>query len=177
MTGERQGGVVRRNVRFQSPMDKARWLDENASIDAARPYVRDIAIRIARTTDPNDPGALARAIHQFVRNAVHYVHDPSQEEFADTETILRRGADDCDGKARAFVALCRAVKLTSRIRPVFADGKHFSHVQGEVRWPGSETHPRAQADGWLVSDPILKGSELGDVPQNLPKVGGKWLLV
>lgn len=167
--------TTKRQIQFADPVAKSRWLDAQATIDAQTPFVRSLGIRLAKSVDVNDARALAVAIHRFVRNAITYVHDPSIEEFADTETILRRGADDCDGKARAFVALCRAVKLDARIRPVFRDGK-FVHVQGEVRFPGSSADPLAEPGGWLVSDPIVKGSELGQAPPDIAKVGGKWLL-
>jgi transglutaminase-like putative cysteine protease len=168
--------VARRVLHFPDPMDKARWLDEAASIDAQRPYVRDVALRLAREIDPNDHAQLAREILRFTENAIHYVHDPSAEEFADVETILKRGADDCDGKARTFVALCRSVGLKARIRPVFQHGK-FTHVQGEVRFPGSERDSLAEEGGWLVCDPIVRGARLGQAPPDIPKEGGAWRLV
>lgn len=170
---------TKRTVEFASPDEKAQWLDAMATVDSRVPYVRSFAVRFAKdpTISPNDYEGLARQIHRFVRDSIKYVPDPQWEELADTETMLRRGYEDCDGKARAFVALCRAVGIDARIRPIYAQGTDdFIHVQAEVRWPGSERLPEAGAGGWLGAELIVKGIPLGANPEHYRGAGGVFSL-
>jgi hypothetical protein len=121
-------------------------------------------------------------MHRFVRDKIHYEKDfqvsrgARGEEFADSETTVRRGYGDCDDKARLFVALMRAAEITkpmgtqARIRAVFR--KHpldFVHVQAEVRFPGSKRTRTADDDGWILAELILKGCELGQNPDEMPR--------
>lgn len=168
-----------RNVRFNSLIEKAEWLDASASLDAASPYLLGLASRLSEHRSAAD---YARVAHAYVRDSIAYERDPGgREQFADSESILRRGYDDCDGKSRVFVALIRAARmpgLEARIRPVFR--KHpvrFVHVQAEVRYPGSETLARSEGDGWLLAELILRAVPLGYGP-DMAAVGkdGKHLL-
>lgn len=158
-----------RNVFFRGPEDKARWLDAAASEDATDPHLRAFAAKKFLYGSHTVPSlaALARAIHHFVRDSIAYVQDfGGREEFADSVRILRREYDDCDGKARLFTALVRALgipELQARIRPVFK-GRDFVHVQSEVRYPGSEHDRAAMQHGWLLAELIIKGVELGEDP-------------
>lgn len=161
-------------LEFPTLQDKANWLDANASIDATGVKLRARAEQLARGVDARaGRGALARAIYTFCRDSIRYVQDrgrgPSHEEFADSETIISRGYDDCDGKSRCFVALCRALGLEARIRAIFPTADNFKHVQAEVRWPGSEREPLAQPGGWMLAELILKGCELGENPDDVPR--------
>lgn len=113
------------------------------------------------------PAALADRIHRYVRDHIRYVRDPidpatgrRREEFADAGVVLRRGYDDCDGKARLVCALALRAGLQARLRAVFKVGD-FVHVQAELRWPGSNRYPGASRDGWVISETILRGVELG----------------
>jgi transglutaminase-like putative cysteine protease len=138
---------------FERWEDKAAWLHGAAERDAADPVVRALAWRFVAAHP--DPVGRARAIQRWVRDAIRYVRDPKKggrrrEQFASSRVILWRGQDDCDGKARLFVALCLAAGLTARIRPVVQGGE-FVHVQGEVLLPG----------GWTCAELILRGVELG----------------
>ncbi len=152
-----------RLLRFASAWDKARYLDGAARFDALDPFVRAVARQLRGRT----PAETANLIHRFVRDRIRYVRDPigasgrREEEFADSATVLRRGYDDCDGKARLFVALALLNGLEARIRPVFPSPDHFAHVQAEVRWPSSAWDRRAGRDGWIMSELTLAGVELG----------------
>jgi transglutaminase-like putative cysteine protease len=170
--------ALRRRVAFSTLEEKAQWLDSAASLDANLTAVRHLAGRFARAAGANQWGQLARDLHRFVRDSIRYVHDPGSEEFADSAVILARGYEDCDGKARLFVALCRSCGIDARIRPVFK--KHpidFVHVQCEVRWPGSALESSSTADGWMLAEIILHGCEIGQDPDTCPRgPGGKRLL-
>ena len=161
---------ARRSVRFPDPEAKARWLDASASEDATDPHLRAFARRFVHgRAELREPADVVRELHRYVRDAIAYVHDwGGREEFADTATILRRGFDDCDGKARTFVALVRALGLPdvqARIRPVFKGGS-FVHVQAETRFPGSKG-PRSDPEGWQLAEVIVRGVGLGDDPERI----------
>ncbi len=168
-----------REIIFRTLEEKARWLDAAASFDALRKGIQRVASRF--TSEPR-PEIRTRNIHRFVRDRIHYERDfqlsrnlPG-EEFADSPTVLRRGYGDCDDKARLFVALMRAAELVrplgteARIRAVFR--KHpvdFVHVQAEVRWPQSKLTQRADPNGWILAELILRGCELGQNPDEMPR--------
>jgi len=159
-----------RLVTWANAVVKSRWLDGAASVDAmSRPVRRLAAGFLDRFPHPADR---ARAIQRAVRDRIRYTEDrPTMagamgEEFASSDEILQRLTDDCDGKSRLFVALCRASGIESRIRPVFS-GPHFVHVQGEARWPGSELEEKSQPGGWLLAEEIVRGVELGDDPTKI----------
>lgn len=161
----REGAGVRRPVTYENLVEKANWLDAAASLDARHPDVRELAARFAKARGPNDRQGLANDLHRFVRDSITYVYGPSHQEFADSATILSRGWDNCAGKSRLFCALCRAIELDCRIVPNFAHPDEFNHVQAQVRWPGSEADPRAEAGGWLRAELIAKGVPLGSGPE------------
>jgi len=161
-----------RALTFPGWEEKAAYLDGAAWDDARTPIVRDVSRRIAARIDPNRPDLLADALFDYVKRAIRYVRDPASEEFSDGEEILRQGFGDCDDKVRLFVGMARSVGLEARTRPILqAAGPNerpdFTHVQAEVRWPGSYRHRRARLGGWLTCELILERCELGDEPQDV----------
>ena len=158
-----------RIVRFASMLDKARWLDTAASLDSTSPRVAMLARRIVGAAHGI---ASLRALHRWVRDAIAYVPDRVEgmrrEELADAETILVRGFDDCDGKARLFVALVRALGdpfLQARIVPIFT--RHpfdFVHVQAEARAGMRWTSWPDERAPWQLAELTIAGVELGDDP-------------
>jgi transglutaminase-like putative cysteine protease len=162
-----EGASVRRPMTFENLEAKARWLDAAASLDARHPGIRELAIRFQRTYGANDKRAVAKAIYEFARS-IPYCYGPSHQEFADSFTILNRpggACDNCAGKSRIFVALCRAVELDAEIVPNFRRPDEFNHVQARVRWPGSEHDPLAEEGGWLRAELIVRGVPLGGGPE------------
>jgi len=165
---------------FDSLTAKANWLDAAAGLDALRAEVQAQAKRFLAYGDAE---ARTRAIQRWVRDNIKYQYDfrVSQslpgEEFADTSSLLKRGFGDCDDKARAFVALVRAAEMVqplgvkARIRPVFTKvPRMFVHVQAEVTWPRSELHENAMQGGWLLAELIVKGCEIGQDPDTVPRL-------
>jgi transglutaminase-like putative cysteine protease len=128
------------------------------TLDARLPAVRDFARRVAMSPlhDPNDQEALARDLHQFVRDCIKYIRDPAGEEFSDAQQVFQQGFGDCDDKVRLFVALCRSLGIEARVLPIFR-GSDFVHVQAEVRVGDP---PR-----WMVAELIVKGIALGEHPR------------
>lgn len=76
-----------------------------------------------------------------------------------------RGSDDCDAKARFFVALCLAAGLEARLWPLWKS-EDLSHVAGEVRLNGH----------WIHAETILSRARLGEMHTDVPKepTTGKW---
>src|SRR6185369_2751129 len=107
-----------RVLTFKTLDEKARWLDAEASLDSLREGVQVAAGRVTREISPE---MRARKLQRWVRDNIKYVADfrvstgQEGEELADSETILRRGYDDCDGKSRLFVALVRAAEMLAPV--------------------------------------------------------------
>lgn len=155
--------TTRRTLDFPSGLAKARYLDFWARVEKYAAPIQRLAPRFM--TLPLE--RRADAIHAHVRDSIGYQRDPNrQEELADAGAILSRTYDDCDGKSRVFVSLCLACGLDARIMPVYR-GANFSHVQAQVRWPGSCSDARADADGWILAELILRGTPLGSGVETL----------
>jgi len=89
-----------------------------------------------------------------------------------TLASLERGTDDCDAKARLFVALCLAVGIPAETVPrwrgeAFAEkwrGRTLSHVSARVYIAGPLEHsPR-----WWPVETILDRARIGDVAEAVP---------
>lgn len=76
-----------------------------------------------------------------------------------------RGEDDCDSKARLFVALCLARGFNARLWPLWKEGE-LTHVAAEVEYRGK----------WLHAETILSRARLGEMHTDVPKepTTGKW---
>lgn len=83
-----------------------------------------------------------------------------------------RGVDDCDAKARIFVALCLAVQLHAEMVPR-KKGTKLAHVYARVFCQG----PDEKAPRWYLAETILRRARLGDIAESVPKEleTGKWL--
>jgi transglutaminase-like putative cysteine protease len=95
----------------------------------------------------------------------------------DAVEALDRGKDDCDAKARLFVALCLAGGLRARMVPRWnqvavsettPNGRTLTHVSAEVVIAGQ----------WRPVELTLARARLGEVGEQVPKEikTGKWLL-
>lgn len=90
---------------------------------------------------------------------------PNPDDAIDSYT---RGYDDCDAKARLFVALCLAAGFNARLWPLWKHGA-LKHVAAEVQFPGSER--------WIHAETILSRARLGEMHTQVPKEpDGKWKL-
>jgi transglutaminase-like putative cysteine protease len=88
-----------------------------------------------------------------------------QPEPNDALDAYIRGSDDCDSKARLFVALCLARGFEARLWPLWK-GEILSHVAGEVKHNGK----------WIHAETILARAQLGEMHTEVPKepTTGKW---
>lgn len=165
--------------------EKAQKMDTGASLDATNPAVRALAAAVGGLG--STPLETATRILRYCQVQIAYAGDtkrsakatalygpePGVESLADTMTIVRAGADDCDGKSRVACALLRARGIEARIRPV-QQANQFTHVQAEARWPakpgrwpGSDAHPLAQDDGWILLEPTAREARLGEGPNDV----------
>lgn len=75
-----------------------------------------------------------------------------------------RGHDDCDSKARLFVALCLAAGFKARLWPLWKHGV-LQHVAAEVHFQGK----------WIHAETIVSRARLGEMHTDVPKeTNGKW---
>jgi transglutaminase-like putative cysteine protease len=167
------------------PNDQTKWafLSAVPAHDTQNPDLRSLAAGLgaiaALTPDPD--WCYANLALALVRDCIAYQLDNERvgreqidgytDPYQDPLLALRRGVDDCDAKARLFVALCLARGLSAEMVPRWK-GNHLSHVYArvQVRGPGNPL-PR-----WWTAETILRRARLGDVAENVPKEleTGKW---
>jgi transglutaminase-like putative cysteine protease len=151
-------------------------LQEMPAIDAKNPKLRKIAdaLWFASLARPKVFILLAFAC---ARDCISYASDIKQFGHEDITGVTRapnpddaidayeRGRDDCDAKARFFVALCLAAGFEARLWPLWKDGE-LAHVAGEVKYRGE----------WVHAETILSRARLGEMHTEVPKepTTGKW---
>ncbi len=162
------------------PSERRKWvyLREVIVRDARHPEIVRIARRLSRAVG-GDRVRFAMLAMAAARDAIAYVRDTDQfggEDIAgltrspgDSDPIdaWRRGADDCDAKARFFCALCLAGGLQARMWPLWrqeADGSVLAHVAAQVR-----------LGEWVHAETTLARARLGEVHTQVPKeTDGRW---
>jgi len=158
------------------PSEKLERLNRLASSDARHPALRALADDLWRAaTAAGDPHrAYLQLIHTVARDWVRYETDTQRVGHEDIAgmtrqpenplTVLWRGWDDCDAKARLFVALARARGIVARVEGEVV-GDELTHVWPEY-WDGR----------WMPAETTLARARLGDVPRQVPKErNGQWL--
>lgn len=177
-----------RTLTFATQRAKAAWLCQQLGSDAGSASVKRVAEAIGHIAQDVGRSRADRArlfcelAHRWSRDTIRYIGDytgqpGTKEQFAPPDFIIARGYDDCDGKARIVAAVVVAgahlgFDVQAQIHPVFR-GEDFVHVQALVRYPGSAEHPSALDGGWLLSDPIVCGAELGDGPERFRRPDGR----
>lgn len=112
----------------------------------------------------------------LARDGIEYESDIKQFGHEDIAGVTRapqsndaieaynRGHDDCDAKARLFVALCLAAGFNARLWPLWKHGV-LQHVAAEVEFQGR----------WIHAETILSRARLGEMHTQVPKESnGKW---
>lgn len=110
------------------------------------------------------------------RDGIEYESDVKQFGHEDIAGVTRppvlddaidaytRGHDDCDAKARLFVALCLAAGFHARLWPLWKHGV-LQHVAAEVEY----------GHKWLHAETILARAQLGEMHTHVPKeANGNW---
>lgn len=158
--------------------DNHKWqlLQEMPHMDAKNPKL----IRIADTLwslSLHRPRVFFKLALALARDGIEYESDIKQFGHEDIAGVTRhpepddaidayeRGSDDCDAKARLFVALCLARGYNARLWPLWKNGT-LQHVAGEVQINGR----------WVHAETILSRARLGEMHTDVPKEikTGKW---
>jgi transglutaminase-like putative cysteine protease len=166
---------------FRSDAEKWRYLERAPEFDKTERSVVELAASLWEAAG-RDPRAFAELAHAYARDVVLYMTDTEQfgeEDIAPAGKlgdVIERKVDDCDAKARLFVALCRAVRLDAEMVPHWR-GDTLAHVSAKVKLPAgwaSRVHFSGQ---WLPVELTLARARLGEVPRDVPKdVSGHWNL-
>jgi transglutaminase-like putative cysteine protease len=171
--------------------DHEKWmfLRDIPQTDKWHRRIRDLAGHLYRASEGN-PRRFALLAHAVARDWIHQETDTKRvghEDIAgltrnptadDAVDALDRGVDDCDAKARLFVAICLAGGLNAHLVPYWlSDGKQ-SHA--ETGRAGEQLFHVAAAcfvDGqWLPVELTLSRARLGEPGEKVPVEPGsrKW---
>ena len=158
--------------------DDEKWklLQEVVHSDAKNPNLRRMSDLIWELSQ-NQPIRFFKLALAVARDGIEYESDLKQFGHEDIAGITRppepndaidaytRGHDDCDAKARLFVALCLAAGFNARLWPLWKHGV-LQHVAAEVLWEGR----------WIHAETILARAQLGEMHTDVPKEPrtGKW---
>lgn len=157
--------------------DREKWafLERAPVADACDPGLQDVARHLWRAALCT-PRVFVHLAHALARDGITYQTDTRRTGGEDIAGFTRRqghalealerGKDDCDAKARLFVALCLAAGLRARMVPKW-EGETLRHVSAAVTIGGRE----------LAVETILARARLGDRAENIPteKDTKRWL--
>jgi hypothetical protein len=157
--------------------DQKKWefLRSAPDQDARTPEVHALArsLLTVAAVSPWPRWAFVQLAHCVARDLILYQSDVDRvgreqiDGFTDPQgsrlAALERGSDDCDAKARLFVALCQSVAIPARMVPRWQQGR-LRHVSAEV-W--SERPPDLRPC-WRPVETILDRARLGDVAEAVP---------
>ena len=166
--------------------ERAKWdfLQAAPERDAGDTMIKGIAQHLLAISylSPFPDWCFAQLALALVRDCIRYQLDTDRvgreqidgftDPWASAILPFQRGVDDCDAKARMFVALCLAAGLDAEMVPRWR-GQRLAHVWGRVKVKGpGESLPR-----WYNAETILRRARLGDVSDKVPKEieTGRWL--
>lgn len=153
------------------PAEDAKWrfLQAAPMLDSRHRGIRCMA-RLMRELACGNERRFAELAHTISKDWVRYQRDTDRvgsEDIAgytrtpqvnDPIDALNRGVDDCDAKARLFVALCLAGGLQARMEKLANRAGMLQHVYASVFLDGS----------WLPVETTLRRAVIGDEPRSVP---------
>lgn len=158
--------------------DRAKWiyLQRAPVADQRHPGIAHLA-RLCLELGAGDRGRALLLAHAVAGRSIRYQLDTPRtgaEDVAgftrpatpdDPIDAWRRGVDDCDAKARLFVALALALGFRARMAAIW-ERDRLAHVYAEID----------RGRGWEPVETTLSRAVIGDHPRRVPKEGnGKWL--
>lgn len=177
-------------------LEKWHFLRSVPSMDQHHPKIKRLAADLWDAADAH-ARRFALLAHTVARDWIHQQSDtvrtggediagltrhPSPDDAVDA---LDRGTDDCDAKARLFVALCLAVGLPARMVDYWrtSSGTMFKQpgTESDPRLPGARLfHVAAEVhlgNDWLPVELTLARARLGEPGELVPVEPGskKWL--
>lgn len=160
-----------------APKELRKWreLQQATERDFKTPLMQRLGHFLLQLCNGNEE-RIAKVALCLANECIAYESDLQRvgaEDFDEPDNVWRRGVDDCDGKARLFIALCRAADVHAEIIPHWKpDAMNpqelwLSHVSARVRVAGA----------WQPVELTLKRAQLGEVGADVPKEmdTGKWL--
>jgi hypothetical protein len=173
------------------PTEQAKWdflrnvpLRDAMSVETlGNDQLREIATQLASVASlsPWPQWAFANLAHALARDCIVYQTDTDRvgreqidgytDPYVSPILPYTRGSDDCDAKARIFVALCLCQRLHAEMVPR-ARGDRLAHVYGRIFLSG----PKDLVPRWYYAETILRRARLGDIAEAVPKEldTGKW---
>ena len=165
-----------------TPEQKWNFLRDAPANDARNPVLRRLAHHLKEAAFGN-PWRFATLAQSVARDWIQQVTDTvriGREDIAgltrvpkpdDAIDALKRGKDDCDAKARLFVALCIAAGVPARMVGWWSKGtdvRDLVHVSAEV----------FLGEKWRPVELTLSRARLDELGTNVPgeKADGKWKL-
>lgn len=165
--------------------EKWKYLQAAPARDAGHPVIRHMAALLRELVQMSRPSSetIARIRYAdlaltIARDWIRYETDTDRtggEDIAgftrpatrdDAVDALWRGVDDCDAKARLFVALCLAGGIEADTVPHWTNDR-LAHVSGAFSADGAT---------WLPVETTLTRARIGDTQETIPKETetGKW---
>lgn len=167
------------------PEEWRKWefLEKVPAQDAQDGELQSIArcLRVVASASPFPDWTFASLCLSLARDGIQYQTDTERvgreqidgftDPYVSPLVPYRRGWDDCDAKARFFVALCLASGLRAEMVGRWRGGK-LAHVYGRV-YVKSPAEPLPR---WHLAETILRRARLGDIAEQVPKESdtGKW---
>lgn len=157
--------------------DEHKWelLQEVCLSDAKSPKIIRMS-KLLWELSQSQPIRFFKLALATARDGIEYESDIKQFNGEDIAGVTRppepndaidaytRGHDDCDSKARLFVALCLAAGFNARLWPLWKHGI-LQHVAAEVQFHGK----------WIHAETILSRARLGEMHADVPKESnGQW---
>lgn len=165
--------------------DAAKWafLRDAPTRDAQKDELKQLAFSFHKISarSPWRHWSFAQLALALVRDCIVYRLDSDRvgreqiDGYTDPEgnadASFTRGYDDCDGKARLFVAICLSGGLRAEMVPRWK-GEKLAHVYARVWCAGPNETAR-----WWWAETILRRARLGEDSESVPKEPdtGKWL--
>lgn len=178
---------------------KLQALRHLAAKDAERPEVQALASNLwAVACASRFPRwAFVELAQCVARDLVRYVTDTERvgreqidgftDPYVSPLAPLERGVDDCDAKARLFVALCLARRIAAEIVPRpserwVKEGAPMTHVSARV-WVGLPKYEKTtktlqeNAATWHAVETILARAKVAERAEHVPRETdtGSWL--
>ncbi len=177
---------------FRDDEEKWEFLRTAPAVDAREPIVAELASllwaaatigRAIGGKKDRDQENYCRLAMAFCRDVIRYESDTIRTGGEDIQhkgelsDILRRGTDDCDGKARLFTALCLARGIPARMvdhwkdDPRAPNGRDLYHVSSETDLPGAAKPVQVE----LTLYRARAGDNPSEFPRSVPhEVSGHW---
>lgn len=162
-------------MRVPNDIEKLELLQEACFVDSKDPRLVKMAEMIWGLA-MSEPIRYFTIAHAVARDGVKFESDIKQFGHEDIASVTRpptpgdaleayrRGHDDCDAKARLFVALCLAAGFNARLWPLWQHGV-LQHVAGEVEFNGQ----------WHHAETILSRARFGEMHTDVVReANGRW---